>query len=48
MTSVSVVVGMKGVVAMNARDFAPALVHVPLTGGSKFGIPAALATGDDI
>ena len=46
-TRVSVLVGMNGAVALNARVFGPVWVHDPLTGGLNIGMPAAPDTGSE-
>src|SRR5277367_6485942 len=45
MVRVSVVVGMNGADAANESVVGPTRIHVPFTGGSKAGMPAALVTG---
>jgi hypothetical protein len=45
--SVSVLVGMNGVVAANVRDVDPTFFHVPVTEGLKVGIPVVPVTGND-
>ena len=47
MTSVSVLAGMNGASALNDSVLVPTLVHDPITGGVKLGVPDAAVTGNE-